>query len=204
MKKTGRPREFNIEAALDQAVQVFYVKGYEATTLEDLTQAMGIQRPSLYAAFGNKEALFLKVLERYRSQSVQSSQATLEEEPNGQKAIADFLAQIAEYHITSDGLGCLIVNSTVDCQPRQGEICDRASADLSGCIRHLHDQNEAMIYQRLQRALTDGDLPAQTDIRGLAQFYNGVIQGMAVLARAQKKPDAVRQMVKFAMKVWPG
>ncbi|MEM9906083.1 MAG: TetR/AcrR family transcriptional regulator [Cyanobacteria bacterium P01_D01_bin.44] len=196
MKKTGRPREFNIQAALDQAVQVFYVKGYEATTLEDLTQAMGIQRPSLYAAFGNKEALFLKVLERYRSQSVQGSQAALEEEPNGQNAIAAFLAQIAEYHITSDGLGCLIVNSSVDCQPCQGEICDR--------IRHLHDQNEAMIYQRLQRALTDGDLPAQTDIRGLAQFYNGVIQGMAVLARAQKKPDAVRQMVKFAMKVWPG
>ncbi|MEO0828587.1 MAG: TetR/AcrR family transcriptional regulator [Cyanobacteria bacterium J06635_15] len=195
MKKTGRPREFDVDAALDQAVQVFYAKGYEATTLEDLTQAMGIQRPSLYSAFGNKETLFLKVLERYRTQSVQSSQAALEEEADGKKAIAGFLTQIAEYHITSDGLGCLIVNSSVDCQPRQGKIGDR--------IRQLHDQNETMIYQRLQRALTDGDLPAETDIRGLAQFYNGVIQGMAVLARAQKNPDAVRQMVKFAIAAWP-
>ncbi|MEO0377177.1 MAG: TetR/AcrR family transcriptional regulator [Cyanobacteria bacterium P01_A01_bin.17] len=196
MSKTGRPREFSVDAALDKAVEVFYVKGYEAATLDDLTAAMGIQRPSLYSAFGNKEALFLRAIERYRESYVRSAQATLSEEPNGKKAIERFLAQVVECHVKSNGLGCLIVNSSVDCQALQASICDR--------IRQIHTQNEEMIYQRLQRAVADGDLSHKTDIRGLAQFYNGVIQGMAVLARGQNNPDAVRSMAVFAIKAWPG
>ncbi|PZD73306.1 HTH-type transcriptional repressor ComR [Acaryochloris thomasi RCC1774] len=195
MSKTGRPREFSVDAALDKAVEVFYVKGYEAATLDDLTAAMGIQRPSLYSAFGNKETLFLRAIERYRESYVRSAQATLSEEANGKKAMERFLAQTAECHIKSNGLGCLIVNSSVDCQVLQASICDR--------IRQIHTQNEEMIYRRLERAVADGDLTRKTDIRGLAQFYNGVIQGMAVLARGQNSLDAVRSMAVFAMKAWP-
>lgn len=195
MKKTGRPRKFDVDTALNQAVTVFFAKGYDATTIDDLTQAMGIQRPSLYSAFGNKESLFLKVLERYRETCIQGSREILGNEPDGKQAISRFLERRAECHIESDWLGCLVVNSSVDCQPMQEGVGDR--------IRQIHDQNEALIYQRLQQALADGDLSAEADIRGLAQFYNGVIQGMGVLARGQRSPDAVRQMARFAMAAWP-
>lgn len=196
MSKMGRPRKFDMEAALDSAVDVFYAKGYEATTVDDLTAAMGVNRPSLYATFGNKETLFLQVLNRYRDRYVPQVQEVLASKKNARQAMETFLHLTAQWHVQhSQMMGCLIANSSPDCRMDQPNIYEH--------IQKLHTQNEEMFFQRLQQAIDDGELPQGADIRGLAQFFNGVIQGMAVLARGQHNPDAIWSMVRFAMRAWP-
>ncbi|NJM84941.1 MAG: TetR/AcrR family transcriptional regulator [Leptolyngbyaceae cyanobacterium RM2_2_21] len=98
MPKTGRPRNFDWEAALDRAIDTFYAKGYEATTLDDLTAAMGIKRPSLYASFGNKEALFLQALERYGERSALETQKVLASQSKVREAVEAFLYLAADWH----------------------------------------------------------------------------------------------------------
>ena len=196
MSKTGRPREFDPATALDRAIEIFYAKGYEATTLDDLTAAMGIKRPSLYASFGNKEALFLQSLERYGERSALAAQTALTSQNNAQKAVEAFLYLVAEWHTQhSQMMGCLIANSSSDCREEQSNICDR--------IQHLHQKNEEILFQRLQQGVDSGELPQDADTRGLAQFFYGVTQGMAILARGQRNPEAIRNMAKFAMRAWP-
>lgn len=194
-KKIGRPREFDTNVAIQKALEVFYAQGYEAATLDDLTKAMGINRPSLYSTFGNKKTLFLTVLNRYSEGFMRKAENWLMKEKNGKKAIACLLRNIAKHHIEANGLGCLVVNSLVECQPMQDDICE--------CICNIYNENEAMLYKRLKQAVVEGDLSPKTDIRGMAQFYNSVIQGMAVIARGQKNPDAIYQTVEFAIAAWP-
>ncbi|NJM84940.1 MAG: hypothetical protein HC839_01285 [Leptolyngbyaceae cyanobacterium RM2_2_21] len=92
-------------------------------------------------------------------------------------------------------MGCLIANSSSDCREEQPSICDR--------IQQLHQKNEEILFQRLQRGVKAGELTQETDIRGLAQFLNGVTQGMAILARGQHNPEAIWNMAKFSMQAWP-
>ena len=91
-------------------------------------------------------------------------------------------------------MGCLIANSSSDCREEQLNICN--------CIQHLHQKNEEILFQRLQQGVESGELPQDTDTRGLAQFFNGVTQGMAILARGQRNPEAIWNIAKFAMQVW--
>ncbi|MEM1309552.1 MAG: TetR/AcrR family transcriptional regulator [Cyanobacteria bacterium P01_H01_bin.153] len=196
MSKTGRPREFNFETALNRAIDAFYAKGYEATTLDDLTTAMEIKRPSLYASFGNKEALFLQALQRYGERSALEAQTILNSQSDTQKAVEAFLYLTAEWHVQrSQMMGCLIANSSSDCREEQSNICKH--------IQQLHQKNEEILFQRLQRGIESGELPPDIDTRGLAQFFYGVTQGMAVLARGQRNPEAIWNMAKFAMQAWP-
>lgn len=195
MSKRGRPRGFDEEEALDRAVRVFQAKGYGATTLDDLTTAMGINRPSLYASFGNKEALFHRVLDRYRDRYAQEADQVLTSRSSTQEAIETLLQWAAEWHWHhNQRQGCLIVNSTPDCRPDQPQICDH--------ILRLQTQNEEMLFQRLQQGV-GVDLPQDADCRGLAQFFNGVIQGIAVLVREQQNPEAIRSLIRYAMRAWP-
>lgn len=196
MPKIGRPRGFDWEAALDLAIDTFYAKGYEATTLDDLTAAMGIKRPSLYASFGNKEALFLQALERYGERSALEAQKALVSQSKVREAVESFLYLAAEWHVQrSQMMGCLIANSSSDCREEQPSICKR--------IQQLHQKNEEILFHRLQQGVEAGELAQDTDIRGLAQFFNGVTQGMAVLARGQHNPEAIWNMAKYALQVWP-
>lgn len=195
MAEMGRPRQFDVDAALDKAVQVFQGKGYEATTVEDLTAAMGVNRPSLYAAFGNKEALFHRVLDRYRDRYAREAQQIFAGSPNTRQALEAFLDWAAEWHLhRNQGLGCLIVNSSPECRRDHPQICEH--------IQTLHVQNEEMLFQQLQQGV-GVDLSEDVDVRGLAQFFNGVLQGMAVLARAQQDPEAIRNLIRYAMCAWP-
>ncbi|NJL42084.1 MAG: TetR/AcrR family transcriptional regulator [Leptolyngbyaceae cyanobacterium SM1_4_3] len=196
MPRMGRPREFDWETALDRAIDTFYAKGYEATTLDDLTAAMGIKRPSLYATFGNKEALFLQALERYGERAALEAQTALTSHRHARESVEAFLYLAAEWHVQrSRMMGCLIANSSSDCREEQPTICKR--------IQQLHQRNEEILYQRLQQGIEAGELSQNADIRGLAQFFNGVTQGMAVLARGQHNPEAIWNMAKFSMGAWP-
>lgn len=170
----GRPREFDIDQALDCAVRQFWEKGYEGTSLSDLTDAMGITRPSLYATFGNKEQLFLKVIERYSHDHVAYVRDAV-----AQSDVADvarYLLRAAADAQTNPDYphGCLEMHaalvSSADSQPiRQLLIQRRAAA-------------RTLLQERLAQAIAEGDLPPDTNAADLARLLFAITQGMAVQA----------------------
>src|SRR5262249_40183335 len=158
----GRPRAFDIDKALDRALKVFWRKGYEGASLPALTKAMGINRPSLYAAFGNKEALFRKVLERY----VEGPAAYLREalnEPTA-RAVAERLLGGAIDLLTDprNPRGCLMVQGALAC----GEAAESVRRELVS--RRM--ASEVAVRKRFERAGLDGDLPAGSDPADLARY----------------------------------
>ncbi|WP_445216083.1 TetR/AcrR family transcriptional regulator [Bradyrhizobium sp. Pa8] len=192
----GRPREFDTEVALDRAMELFWQKGYEGTSLSDLTEALGITRPSLYAAFGNKAALFRSVLERYESNIVTYRQKAL----NAASAY-DVARELLEGAADLFGdkrtpAGCLGVQGALACgeeaEPiRQELIANRAAG-------------ERALRQRLNRAKAQGDLPADSNPAGIAHFLSAVVYGMAVLSAGGANHKELLQVAEMALQNWPG
>lgn len=193
-RKIGRPREFNMNEALDAAIDIFFRQGYQKTTLDDLTKAMKIERPSLYYAFGNKEKLYLQALKRYREKSHLAIAEIFEAKVDTKKTIENLLRTMAENQLKdADCTGCMIVNTTVDCQ--------KQTAAVRETVKSLHIETEEMLFEIFQKGIAKGDLPKTSDARGLAQFFNGVMQGMAVLARAQGSREALNNIVTLSLNV---
>src|SRR5438093_8544406 len=158
----GRPRAFDVDEALDQALKVFWRKGYEGAYLSDLTTAMGINRPSLYAAFGNKEALFGRVLDRYADGPAAYVREALRE-PSARAVVERLLSGVIG--LLADPrtpAGCLMVQGALACgkdsDPIRQELISRRAA------------SEAAIRRRFKRAIAEGDLPADVDPGDLARF----------------------------------
>src|SRR5690606_23740244 len=172
--KFGRPREFDVDEALDRALRVFRAKGYEGTSLSDLTEAMGITRPSLYAAFGNKEDLFRKALERYAEERRKFWRKALEE-PTA-RAVAEKLLRGSADLLTEKGCppGCLAVQSTL--------ACSEESEAIRQEVLSRRSEAETAIRKRFARAKSEGDLPADANPADLARYIVTVFQGMAVQA----------------------
>jgi AcrR family transcriptional regulator len=191
----GRPRAFDLEVALDLALLVFWRKGYEGTSLSDLTRAMGINRPSLYSAFGNKEALFRRVLDRYADGPAAYFHRALQE-PTG-RAVVERLLRGALDFLTNrrHPPGCLTVQGALSCgetaNPIRQELASRRAAD------------EASIRRRLRQAQSDGDLPADVDVAAFARYVATVIQGMAVQAAGGASRGELQRVVETALRAWP-
>jgi AcrR family transcriptional regulator len=191
----GRPRAFDIEKALDQAMMVFWQKGYEGASLSDLTEAMGINRPSLYAAFGNKETLFRKTLDRYHDGPASYFTEALSERTA--RAVAERLLRGAAEVLTDprNPAGCLMVQGALSCgdaaNPIRRELISRRAA------------GEAAIRRRLEHARSDGDLPADSDPADLALYITTVTHGMAVQAASGATRDDLERVIETAMRVWP-
>ncbi len=193
--KFGRPREFDVDEALDRALQVFRAKGYEATSLSDLTGAMGITRPSLYAAFGNKEDLFRKALDRYAEERRKFWKKALEE-PTA-RAVAEKLLYGSIDLLTEKGCppGCLAVQSTLACSDESEAIRAEAISRRS--------EAETAIRQRFARAKSEGDLPADASPGDLARYIVTVFQGMAVQAASGASRRELRRIAETALHGWP-
>jgi AcrR family transcriptional regulator len=191
----GRPREFDIDKALDRALRVFWRKGYEGTSLPDLTRAMGINRPSLYAAFGNKEALFRKALDRYAEGPAAYVREALKE-PTA-RAVAERLLDGTIDLVTDrrNPRGCLMVHGALAC----GEAAESVQREL--CARRA--AGEAAVRQRLERAVAEGDLPADAVPADLARYIIAIIQGMAVQAAGGASRRQLRRVVEMALCAWP-
>jgi AcrR family transcriptional regulator len=191
----GRPREFNVEKALDHALKVFWRKGYEGATLSDLTRAMGINRPSLYAAFGSKEGLFRKALDRYAEGPAAYVREALNE-PTA-RAVAERLLDGAIDLVTHsrNPRGCLLVQGALVC----GEAAEAVRREL--VARRL--AGDATLRQRFERALADGDLPADADPADLARYVVTVIRGMAVQATGGASREELRRVADVALRAWP-
>ena len=190
----GRPRAFDPDVALERAMHVFWAKGYEGAALSDLTRAMRINRPSLYAAFGNKEQLFRKVLDRYANGPL----AYFDKALSAAKA-RDVIEKIllGAANMASDPrlpAGCLLVQGALACgdsaRPVQRETAARRAA------------SEVALRRRLQRAKREGDLSPQAKPSELARYVMTVLQGMAVQGANGAKRDQLRQVARSALRAW--
>jgi AcrR family transcriptional regulator len=191
----GRPRAFDVDKALDRALRVFWRKGYEGTSLADLTRAMGINRPSLYAAFGNKEALYRKALARYVEGPAGYVREALDEA--SARAVVERLWRGAADLLTDPRTprGCLLVQSALACGAAADSV-RRATASRRAA-------GEAAICQRFQRAIVEGDLPTDADPADLARYVATVIHGMAVQAAGGASRAELRRVAETALGAWP-
>ena len=191
----GRPRTFEVEKALDCALKVFWCKGYEGTSLLDLTEAMGINRPSLYAAFGNKEELFRKALDRYVAGPACHMREALEE-PTARAVAERLLRKTAD--VLTDPChppGCLAVQGALSC----GEAAESIRQELSA----RRSAGEAALRERFERAKSEKDLPPGANPADLARYVTTVIQGMAVQAAGGTSRDDLRRVAETALSAWP-
>jgi AcrR family transcriptional regulator len=191
----GRPRSFDAERALDRALKVFLEKGYEGASLTDLTKAMGINRPSLYAAFGDKRSLFQKSLERYSEGPAQYLREALQQETS--RKVAEALLRGAAAFQTRPGNppGCLGVNGALAC----GEDAQQVRDELIS----WRSQGEDLIVQRLRQAKRSGDLPSSANPADLARFLTSVIYGMSVRAASGASRAELMRIAKTALQAWP-
>src|SRR5687768_11508462 len=168
----GRPRTFDRDAALAAAMRLFWARGYEATSLNELTEAMDIRPGSLYAAFGDKKALFKEVVQVYaQSPSGAFAGAALREEPTAYRAVARMLREAAAiYPDPSHPAGCLTISAATNVTVQD--------ADMAAFLRDLRNANLAVLRDRLSTARQEGELQADADPDALAGYFAVIIQGM--------------------------
>jgi len=191
----GRPREFCVEHALAQALRVFWSKGYEGASLTDLTEAMGITRPSLYAAFGNKESLFRKTLDLYEREKLDYVGRALAQ-PSA-RGVAEAMLRSAVEAMTSecDPHGCMRVIATATCGGEAQSV--RAELEARGnVIRQT-------IVERFERAKAEGDLPAHIDVEGLSDLLKALLQGISLQAAAGASRQELERLVDTGLILWP-
>lgn len=192
----GRPREFDTEEALAAALKVFWRKGYDGASLTDLTEAMGITRPSLYCAFGNKEELFRKALDLYEREKLSFIDRALSA-PTGCEAIEQFLYNACDLYASDpDTRGCLGVNSVLTCQGAASESVRQELIDRRIDV-------ESRLRVRLERAKAEGDFAGDVDPAALAVYVMTIGQGIALQAGMGAGRETLRQVAATALRACP-
>lgn len=196
VKKRGRPRKSDPNKALQCALNLFWEKGYDGTSLSDLVQVTGMAKPSLYATFGDKESFFLKALTQYIEEAGAPIQHQLTH-PAG--TVSDdlrlYLTTIATSVSDDDQPGCFAVNSLVDCA--------NAPNGTKALLDRLRAERLDALTARLERGKDQGDLPADSDVIALAEFFWGQTVALGVLGRAGESQDALMRIIDTAMTVLP-
>lgn len=196
MADRGRPRKFDRTAALQRAMEVFWAKGFAGASMADLTAAMGINSPSLYAAFGSKEQLFREAVDLYRGTEGQRVWKDVETLPTARATVEAILMRTAE-SFTRPGkpTGCLVVLGAVV----GGDAGEAVGRDLCERRRGNHDA----LTRRLERAVAEGELPQGIDCGAIATFYLTVQQGMSLQARDGATRETLTEVARSAMAAWP-
>jgi AcrR family transcriptional regulator len=195
MAERGRPRAFDRDEALRRAMTVFWARGYEGTTVSDLTAAMGINKPSLYGTFGCKEALFREAIALYDEVEGEAISRALDDEPSARAAIEAVLRTNAlSYACPEKPNGCMIVLSALLGAPENEEV--------RRFLTEIRKAGEEAFRARVARGVAEGDVPAGADARTLAAFYTTVLQGLSVQARDGASPAALSAIVDCAMAAW--
>jgi len=191
----GRPREFDLDMALEAAMLVFWRKGYEGASMSDLTASLGVTKPSLYAAFGAKEDLFLAVLDRYDKRTAHFLAGSIRAATAREVAVG-LLRGAAEFHANpANPPGCLMV---------QGALVGSDAGDAARReTRNRRDRLREAIQERLECALDENDLPPGADPRALARYLVAVMRGMAVEAASGAGAAELHEIVDVALTAWP-
>lgn len=188
----ARPKEFDVDAALQSALEVFWEKGYEATSMQDLVDAMGIQRASLYATYGDKHALYVAALQRYQRETFDELAAHFAKATSPVAAIREFVQEVADWAAGKHGRrGCLCVNANIELAPHDLLVADT--------LRDHHQRMETLLAATLQRAVATGELPAKTDCTSLATFLLGTVVAVNVLGKQRATKKQLQAMVDHAL-----
>lgn len=191
----GRPREFCTDKALAAALRVFWSKGYEGASMADLTEAMGITKPSLYAAFGNKEALFAKALDLYEAEKLAYTRTALDL-PTA-KGVAEAILRGAVANMTgkNEPHGCMGVISSM--------ACGAEAEPIKAAVVERRASSQRAVVDRFLRAKEEGDLPGHVDAQALTGYLFAILQGLAVQASAGASAEVLGKVVDTSMMVWP-
>jgi TetR/AcrR family transcriptional regulator, transcriptional repressor for nem operon len=190
----SRPREFDETAALDAAIECFWRRGYEATSLRDLTASMGLTAPSLYNAFGDKEELFARALEQYLDRTTRDRLRRLADSLLPKETLHCFFAEIVEHSIRDrQRKGCFLVNSALEVAPHHAE-CRAVIAEQFGEI-------EAFFRRCIRAGQADRTIPRHVDAGDTARLLLGVLLGVRVLARTNPNRDVLEGVVRPALKL---
>ncbi|MGH6689492.1 MAG: TetR/AcrR family transcriptional regulator [Gammaproteobacteria bacterium] len=189
-----RPREFEHDVVLDRAMRVFWSRGYEATSVQDLVDQMGIQRGSLYATFGDKRALFLAAIDRYDRVVTAKLLAALDEPGSGLEAIRRFFQLKVEWAVAAHRpRGCLVTNSATELAPRDRKTASRVGAVLG--------KIEAAFERAVVRAQASGEVDPARDPRALARFLTSSAQGLSVMAKTSPERAMLEDIVEVILTV---
>lgn len=196
MSPRGRPRAFDREKALTEAMYVFWERGYEGTSMADLTSAMGINPPSLYAAFGSKESLFREALEHYGVTEGQYTARALSGQLTARASVEAMLRDNARvYCEPGHPTGCMVVLAATNYAG--------ASEGVHDYVAGLRAATRDSLRKRLHQGVEDGELAEDTDVDALATFYSTVLYGLSLLARDGSDEAGLSGAIDVAMAAWP-
>jgi|TARA_R100000049_G_C1956212_1_gene111746 AcrR family transcriptional regulator len=190
----GRPREFDTDDALAQALRIFWQKGYEGTSLSDLTDAMAITRPSLYAAFGNKEALFRQALDLYEKDKLAYIGEAVEA-PTARAVAETLLLGSVDVATGGECRGCMGVISMVGCQSVEPSIRDDVNARAESA--------KQLIVDRMQRAIDAGEFAVPTSATAITRYLLALMQGISVQAQSGASRAELLEVAESALISWP-
>lgn len=198
MTPPGRPREFDVDTALDRALELFWRDGYEGASINEIAEAMGVSKPSLYAAFGDKASLYLRALERYAERHRCEQARVLDAEPDARRAVERLLLAAVD-SLASPDLpgGCMVVSGSTSCG--SAAVPETVRQALCNALRSGANALEA----RLSRAQKDGQLSEDVDVSALALYFSTVLAGLSVQARGQQCREVLRSVVASSMRAWP-
>ena len=194
-KGRGRPKCFDEQAALEKAMLLFWQYGYEATSISDLTRALGITAPSLYSTFGGKAVLFDKCLEFYSENEACPMDQIFTQAKSSKIAIELYLFENLKRLIQAHKpVGCMLVVATMNCSTENSAIQQQ--------LLEKRLQTKSKIYDRLVLGQKSGDIPAHADVQAMTDYYTTLIQGMTIQARDGAELSQLENVVKMAMKSW--
>jgi AcrR family transcriptional regulator len=196
MAVIGRPREFDRGAALEAAMLLFWRKGFAMTSMNDLCEAMGIRSPSLYAAFGSKEGLYLEALEHYVQTVGPPIWDRLAEGATARASVESLLLAATESLPKSRA-------TPAGCMAALGAVGDEWPTAIANVVRKVRTKMLGNLRSRLEKAVAEGELPPATDIEHLSRFYLSVFEGMAIQARDGASRAELRGVAAAAMAAWP-
>jgi AcrR family transcriptional regulator len=190
--RMGRPRAFDEDVALEAAMQVFWEKSYEGATIADLTEAMGINRSSMYAAFGDKESIFHRVMERYREMRMTYIRQALAE-PSLREVVAGLIYGTADFlSIPGNPRGCLSIQGAL--------ACGTDAEPVKQMMIDWRKGGEAALKKRLQQAKSEGELPAEIQSADFARYLSSVIAGLGVQAANGATRAELRRVASIALR----
>jgi TetR/AcrR family transcriptional repressor of nem operon len=191
MQFMGRTKQFNRHAALDDAMRVFWAKGFHATSIQDLVEGLGVNRQSLYDTFGGKHELFEAALERYRDLMSLSFRRMLEQDGAVGEVLREFFQGMITAQIDGDGKGCFMANST-------SELASQDDAVFGTCSANAR-QIEAVFTGLMARAQRNGEIPADRSAVQLARFLFSTMNGLSVTAKATRDRNVLNDVVEVAL-----
>jgi TetR/AcrR family transcriptional regulator, transcriptional repressor for nem operon len=188
----ARPREFDEATALEAAIECFWHRGYEATSVRDLADKMGISAPSLYNTYGDKHALFAQALERYLDLSARALIKELEDALPPKQAIRRFIEEIIRRSVNDrERRGCFLINSALEVAPHDRE--------LGAFIADRLTEIEAFFYRSIKRAQAEGTVPRNIAAKDVARLFLGVLLGIRVLARSKPERSLLEGVARPAL-----